>query len=53
MSHEHGRRRVPEMIDVFPEVYDFWDSRDLIVANAVRLSGTVNPSSSTDVLASA
>ena len=41
------------MIDVLPEVYDFWDSRDLSFANAVRLSGTVNPSSSADVLVSA
>jgi hypothetical protein len=41
------------MIDVLPEVYDFWDSRDLTVANAARLWGAATLPSSADVLASA
>jgi hypothetical protein len=41
------------MIDVLSETHKLCGLRDLTVANAVRLSGTVNPSSSADVLASA
>jgi hypothetical protein len=41
------------MIDVFPEVYDFWDFRGLTFANAVRLWGAATLPSSADVLASA
>ena len=53
---------MPDMIDVLPEAYDLFGSRDVTFANAVRLLGTVNPAffkgtvvgkQAADVLASA
>jgi hypothetical protein len=43
----------PDMIDTRPETHKPCGIRDFTFANAVRLSGTANPPSSADVLASA
>ncbi len=62
MSMPVRQRFVPDMIDVLPEAYDLFGSRDVTFANAVRLLGTVNPAffkgtvvgkQAADVLASA
>jgi hypothetical protein len=41
------------MIDMLPETHKLCGLRDFTFANAVPLSGTANPPSSADVLASA
>ena len=42
-----------DMIDVLPETHKLCEFRDFTFANALPLSGTANPPSSADVLASA